>query len=117
MVGKEEMTDSQKGYRIIAEVSVIPIGTKKTSLSSYVAIAVKALESVENLKVELTPMGSILESESLATIFEGIEVAHQALFEKGIQRIISTIHLDDRRDKTRTMTDKTKAVNKLQQFQ
>jgi len=108
--GTEKMKKSTKGYRVIAEFSIIPIGTEKTSLSLYISDAIKALEKVENLKFEVTPMGTILEAESLMTIFQAVEAAHQNIFVKGTKRVVSTLRIDDRRDKCRTMRDKLEAL-------
>jgi len=104
------MKKSTKGYRVIAEFSIIPIGTKKTSVSPYILNAIKALEKVENLSFKVTPMGSILEAESLTTIFQAVESAHKTIFDKGAKRVVSTLRIDDRRDKPRTMQDKVEAL-------
>ena len=104
------MKKSTEGYRVIAEFSVIPIGTEKTSVSPYISDAIKALEKVENLEFNVTPMGSILEAESLKTIFQAVESAHQTIFDKGAKRVVSTLRIDDRRDKPRTMQDKVEAL-------
>ena len=104
------MKNLKKGYKVIAEFSIIPIGTEKTSLSPYISDAIKAFEKVKNLKFEVTPMGSILEAESLKTIFQAVESAHQTFIDNGIKRVVSTLRLDDRRDKPRTMQDKVEAL-------
>lgn len=52
----------------IAEVTVIPIGTGSTSLSSYVADMQRVLKTVEGITYELTSMGTIIE-EASATHF------------------------------------------------
>ena len=97
-------------YTVIAEFSITPIGTEKTSLSPYVSCAIKAFENIEKLKFEVTSMGTILEAESLKTIFQAVEAAHQAILDKGAKRVLSTLRLDDRRDKIRTMQDKVDAL-------
>ena len=107
---KKKMTNSTMVYTVIAEFSIIPIGTEETSVSSYISDAVKALEKVEHLKFEVTPMGTILESESLTTIFQAVESTHQTIFAKGSKRVLSTLRIDDRRDKHRTMQDKLEAL-------
>ena len=104
------MNNSTKGHNVIAEFSIIPIGTEETSVSQYISDVIKAFEKVENLRFEVTPMGSILEAKSLATIFQAVESAHQNIIDKGIKRVISTLRIDDRRDKPRTMQDKVKAL-------
>ncbi len=106
------MKKSMKGYRVIAEFSIIPIGTDKTSVSKYISDVVKTLEKVENLEFKVTPMGSILEAASLTTIFQAVKSAHQTIFDKGTERVLSTLRIDDRRDKPRTMQDKLDALER-----
>ncbi|MCK5182241.1 MAG: MTH1187 family thiamine-binding protein, partial [Dehalococcoidia bacterium] len=45
----------------IAEVSVVPLGTKTPSVSQYVARAIKVLEQEKDIKYETTAMGTIIE--------------------------------------------------------
>lgn len=92
----------------IVEVSVVPLGTGDTSLSSYVA---KVLEVVgeSGVKYEITPMGTIL-SGSLDEIFPVISKMHERCFEEGVQRVLTLIKIDDRRDKTVEPQDKVSSV-------
>jgi uncharacterized protein (TIGR00106 family) len=99
-----------KNHTVIAEFSIIPIGQAGTSVGHYVAVAVKALENVKGLDFEVTPMGTILAAKDLDTIFEAVRQAHEAIIATGIKRVSSTLRIDDRRDKQRTMDDKVKAV-------
>jgi uncharacterized protein (TIGR00106 family) len=104
--------NSAKGSKIIADFSVIPIGHGETSIGRYVAAAIAAMNKVSGLKCEITPMGTVMEADNLQTILEAVKVAHEALFAKGILRVESTLRIDDRRDKLRTMKDKVDAVKK-----
>jgi uncharacterized protein (TIGR00106 family) len=101
-----------KGSKVMAEFSIAPLGQKGTSISRYVALALMAIEGVEGLRYELTPMGTILEAENLETILKAVKIAHEALIAKGVLRIESTLRIDDRRDKSRKMIDKVNAVKK-----
>lgn len=103
---------SEESCNVIAYFTIIPVGQESTSLGSYVATAIAALNQVEGLSYEVTSMGTILEAEKLETIFEAVKAAHKALIEKGIVRVESTLMIDDRRDKPRTMKDKVNAVKK-----
>ena len=47
----------------IAQVSVAPVGTGTTSLSEYVALALKVLDAQTSVKYRLTPMGTVLEGD------------------------------------------------------
>ena len=101
-----------KTYCVMAEFSIVPVGTGETSLGRFVAAAVKAFRSVEGLDFEVTPMGTVLAADGLTSIFEAVGRAHEAVLALGVKRVASTLRIDDRRDKRRTMQDKVKAVEK-----
>ena len=97
---------------MIAYFTIAPVGIKSTSMGSYVAAALAAINKVKVLSYELTPMGTVLEADKLETILEAVKAAHETLTAKGIHRIESTLIIDDRRDKPRTMKDKVDSVKK-----
>jgi uncharacterized protein (TIGR00106 family) len=99
-----------KNHTVIAEFSIIPVGQAGSSVSRYVAAAINALKNVKGLDFEVTPMGTILAAKDLDTIFEAVRQAHEAIIATGVKRVSSTLRIDDRRDKARTMDDKVKAV-------
>lgn len=103
---------SGKKLRVIADLSVVPLGHASTSTISFVADAYQAMKAVKGLRCELTPMGTVLEAEHLDIIFEAVRLAHEALVARGIQRIQSSLRIDDRRDKPRSMGDKVEAVRR-----
>ena len=92
----------------ICEITVIPLGTKTASVSKYVA---KCLDVVKKsgLKYELTPMSTVLEGD-IDTLLEVIKKMHEIPFKEGIPRVVTTITIDDRRDKNITMEYKVKSV-------
>lgn len=93
----------------IVEVCVVPLGTGSTSLSKYVAECHKVLREGKDLKYQLTPMATIIEGD-LDKILAVIRKMHEVPFANGAGRVSTTIRIDDRRDKERTMADKVKAV-------
>jgi uncharacterized protein (TIGR00106 family) len=99
-----------KNHSVIAEFSIVPIGSGETSVGRYVAAAVNALKNTKGLDFEVTPMGTVLAADNLGTIFEAVREAHEAVMAMGVKRVVSTLRIDDRRDKARTMDDKVKAV-------
>jgi uncharacterized protein (TIGR00106 family) len=103
---------SAKSCKVIAYFVIAPVGIKSTSMGNHVAAAVAAINEIEGLKSELTPMGTIIEADSMESIFEAVKAAHEALIAKGVMRIESTLIIDDRRDKPRTMKDKVDTVKK-----
>jgi uncharacterized protein YqgV (UPF0045/DUF77 family) len=79
----------------ILEISIVPIGIRGSSLSSYVADCLRILKE-EKVRYELTAMGT------------------NVPFKKGAPRVLTTLRIDDRRDKKGTLSGKKKSVqNKL----
>ena len=95
----------------IAEVSIIPLGTKTPSVSKYLARACKALPEEKNIKYELTSMGTIIEGD-LEDILRVVRNMHEAIFSDEIMRVVTTIKIDDRRDKPLTMRGKIESLLK-----
>ncbi|MCX8094553.1 MAG: MTH1187 family thiamine-binding protein [Candidatus Goldbacteria bacterium] len=94
----------------IMEISIIPIGTKTTSVSKYVASAVKIIKH-HGLKYKLCPMGTIIEGD-IEQLFNIAEVMHESVFREGATRVVTNIKIDDRRDKKSSMEQKIKSVIK-----
>jgi len=80
----------------IAEISIVPVGTGTTSVSSFVADAVTELKA-SGLDYSLTPMGTIVEGD-LEQVMAVCTRMHASAFAKGAQRVYTTIKIDDRRD-------------------
>ncbi|AEC51818.1 hypothetical protein PNA2_0902 [Pyrococcus sp. NA2] len=93
---------------VIIEFSIVPLG-KEVSISKYVAKVIELLEK-KGVKYELTPMGTIIEVGSLKEGLDLIREAHEMMFEFNFERVLTTIRIDDRRDKERSMEDKVKSV-------
>jgi len=98
-----------KGYRVIAEFSIHPIG-EGTSVSRYIRGALTELKKAEGLRLEVTPMATVIEAEKLSDILSAVEAAHESLFRMGAKRVDFILRVDDRRDKERHMEDKVRAV-------
>jgi len=99
----------EKGYRVIAEFSIHPIG-EGTSVSKYVRVALAELKKARGLRLQVTPMATVIEAEKLSDILTAVEAAHESLFKRGAMRVDFTLRVDDRRDKVRRMEDKVRAV-------
>ncbi len=97
----------------IAEVSVVPLGTKTPSVSQYVARAVKVLEQEKDIMYEVTAMGTIIEGD-LDKILAVVKKMHERTFGEGVVRVLTTIKIDDRQDKAQGMKEKVDSLkNKL----
>jgi uncharacterized protein (TIGR00106 family) len=61
----------------------------------------------------VTPMGTIIETDSLEKAFDVVKRTHEAVIEAGAKRVITTIKIDDRRDKDRKMEDKVEKLKEM----
>jgi len=95
--------------QVVAEISVVPLGTASASLSRYVAACVEAAKKASDVSYQLTAMGTIVQGP-LKRVLEVAEEMHQVPFASGAQRVLTTIKIDDRRDKPLTMEGKVKSV-------
>jgi len=96
------------------EISIIPLGTVNASVSSHVAESLRVLEGEKGINYELHPMGTIIEADSLNTLFEIAKKMHEAVLYSDVKRVVTSIKIDDRKDKKLTMSGKIKSVeNKL----
>jgi uncharacterized protein (TIGR00106 family) len=101
----------RKGKTVaIAEVSIVPIGTRSTSVSSYVASCLKVLQE-SGLTFELHGMGTIVEGD-LKALFEVVLKMHEVPFDAGALRVVTTVKVDDRRDKGASAKGKVEAVRR-----
>ena len=95
----------------IVEVSIIPLGTQTPSLSRYIAQGVKVLEAEEDIKYELTAMGTIIEGD-LSRLMSLVEKMHEAVFTAGVARVVTTVKIDDRRDKASSTGNKVESLKR-----
>jgi len=92
----------------IMEISVIPLGLGNTSVGDFVAAMVKYLQA-EGIPYELTDMGTLVHGHA-ARLLKVAQVLHELPFDRGVNRVVTHITIDDRRDKEVHLGDKTKSV-------
>ena len=102
------MSDT-KQQKVIASLSVTPLGVG-TSVSKYVKHAVKALKQVPEIRVQHTPMATIIEADSIESVFLATKLVNEDMFSQGAERVSINLRIDDRRDKPRMMEDKVDAI-------
>ncbi|MDR1070950.1 MAG: MTH1187 family thiamine-binding protein [Gracilibacteraceae bacterium] len=93
----------------IVAVNMVPLG-KGTSVSRYVAAAERAVVGRPGVKRDLGPMFTTLEGD-LDEVLGAVRDMQEAVFAEGVERLITTIKIDDRRDKKASMEDKLASVN------
>ncbi len=92
----------------IIELNIIPLGTPSPSIGDAVAAAVGALRA-QGLSCELTPFGTVLDG-SVEEALDAAKAAHEAAFAGGVQRVMTIIKIDDRRDKQATAASKVESL-------
>lgn len=92
------------------EINIVPVGAG-VSLSEYVARAIKVLENQPEVEYELTSMGTNIAGD-LDRLLAIARAMHQAVIDSGIQRVVTTIKIDDRKDKPITLSSRLESVRK-----
>jgi len=92
----------------LMQLTVIPLGTGSTSVGDFVADFQKTL-SDQGLAFRLNDMGTVIEGEATELLALAGRI-HQMPFAKGVQRVLTQITLDDRRDKKIHLGDKIESV-------
>ena len=93
------------------QIAVIPMATQSTSLSRYIAALQEELQKSGAI-YQLTDMGTIVEGDATHLLQLAARL-HELPFAMGLKRVITTIQLDDRRDKGTSLGDKTQSVEKI----
>ena len=94
----------------VVEFSVIPVGTGSPSVGSWVVEVQRAVRA-SGIKHQLTPMSTVLEGD-VGEILEVIRKAHEGTLKAGVQRVLTSITIDDRTDKPLTMEGKVQRVQR-----
>jgi uncharacterized protein (TIGR00106 family) len=94
----------------VMEISVVPVGTESPSISHYVAECVGVLKK-KGLSYELTSMGTNVLGE-LKDLLAVAQEMHELPFQRGAQRVLTSIKIDDRRDKQLSIEGKKEAVQR-----
>lgn len=98
---------------IHAEISIYPIGTSTTSVSFYIAKGIESIQNMSELRYEIHPMGTILESNSIGRIFEASKSFMDVCHNLGVNRVEIILKIDSRRDKDKKMEEKIESINKF----
>ena len=96
--------------QVIAEITVVPLGTETPQVSQYVAQCINILKQARDISFQVTAMGTILQGP-LKRVAELVVEMHEVPFAMGARRVVTTLKIDDRRDKLITMDSKVRAVS------
>jgi uncharacterized protein (TIGR00106 family) len=94
---------------VIADIRILPFGTETASLSHCVAACVNILKQAPDISYQVTAMATIVQGP-LERVLELAQKMHEIPFTMGVNRVVTNISIDDRRDKRITMVSKVKAV-------
>jgi uncharacterized protein (TIGR00106 family) len=81
----------------LMHLTIVPLGTNSSSVGEYVADIQKILEK-SGFPYELTDMGTIIEGNAKDLLKLAAQLSGMP-FSKGVNRVLTQISLDDRRDK------------------
>lgn len=94
---------------VIADIKILPLGTGTSSVSQLIADCIKLIEKEPDIKHQVTPMATIVEGP-LDKILDLVKKMHEVPFSCGVTRVVTSISIDDRRDKRISMDGKVEAV-------
>ncbi|MGH0037759.1 MAG: MTH1187 family thiamine-binding protein [Myxococcota bacterium] len=92
----------------IVAVSISPLG-EGTSVSRYVAAALRVAREQDRVAFRLDPMFTTLEGD-LDEVMALVRRMQEAVFEAGAVRVGTVIKIDDRRDRAVSMDEKVAAA-------
>jgi len=92
----------------IMQLTIIPLGTRTPSVGQYLADIAQALRG-EGFPHEITDVGTIIEGDPTELLALAARL-HALPFARGVERVVTQMVLDERRDKDVKLGDKTAAV-------
>jgi uncharacterized protein (TIGR00106 family) len=92
----------------LMEISVMPVG-QGTSMSKYIAEAIRVLAAEPEIDYEMTSMGTIVLGD-VDRLLAVAQKMHQKVKDAGALRIVTMIKIDDRMDKPITLTSKLQSL-------
>ena len=96
---------------IIAELVLSPRALDRVSLSGPLKKVLAVLHEIPDIEVETHAMGTNIACDNLDILLTAVKKAHNYLLEQGFARVVTTLKIDERRDKPdRTLKDKVEAV-------
>jgi len=84
----------------------LTVAPAQESMSAEIAKAVEALEGFD-VSYEVTGMGTVIEAEDPATLFDAAAAAHDAV---DSDRVVTSLKIDDKRGVEQTAQGKVESV-------
>jgi uncharacterized protein (TIGR00106 family) len=92
----------------LMQITIIPLGTATPSVGEYVADVERFLLA-RGIEHRLQDMGTVVHGEPEALFRLAAEI-HNLAFSRGVQRVVTHLAVDDRRDVRQGLGDKQQAV-------
>ena len=93
---------------VLLEFSMFPTD-KGESVSTYVSPVIKMIRN-SGISYQLTPMGTIIETENLEQAMGLVQDAYDVLEQAGCNRVYSSLKLDIRKGKSNRLQGKLESV-------
>ena len=93
---------------IISQLTIVPM-VEKISITNYIKKVIEVI-SKHNVRFETNAMATVLETENLDQLFKIVKDAHMAMINEGVQRVVTELKIDDRRDKNATIDTKLNGI-------
>ncbi len=94
----------------IATINILPLGTNSPSVGDFVVDCIKVLKDA-GAKFKMNAMGTVIDGD-LDDILMLVKKMHAVPFERGVQRVVTMVSIDDRRDKKVTSSEKVESLMK-----
>ena len=92
----------------LMQITIIPLGTTTPSVGEYVADVERYLLA-HGIDHRLQDMGTVIHGE-VEGLFRLATEIHNLAFARGVQRVVTHITVDDRRDVRQGLGDKQQAI-------
>ncbi len=93
------------------------MGTNSTSASFYIAKAIESIQSIQDIRYQINPMGTILESDNIDAIYEASKKMMEVVHNLGVNRVEIVLKVDSRKDKQVKMEEKLDSIKKQMNFE
>ena len=94
----------------LMQINVLPVGSASASVGEFVADIIATFDE-QGVKYKLTDMGTVVEGEVESLLGLAVRV-HELPFQKGEERVVTQIVIDDRRDREVAIGDKVSSVER-----